>query len=310
MMMLPARESIDRNHPSPPPPQQIELKSTNLSALVTRALELLHNRNREEEDEEEAAASDDVSRNQETQSPQHPVYIAIAGAPGSGKSTLAQRLVHWINHSATTKSNRDPVAVLIPMDGYHYSQAQLRAMSNNRRRCDDGGPPSPASIIRMEGDSETTPPVTFDDWMKRRGAPWTFDAPALYQNLARTKQRGHGTFPLYDRNRSDPVPDQIHVHEHHKIIVCEGNYLLAYDDPAWQPLQQIWDDTWLVQVPAEILQERLVRRHLQHWTPVKEARFGVGRAGAVAKVESSDWKNAQYVQATSPRHANVIIHNN
>lgn len=249
-------------------PQQVELKSTNMSALVTRTLDL-------------------YERSQKSQA-----YVGIAGAPGSGKSTFAQRLVHLIN-----KAKNDPTfAVLIPMDGYHYTQARLRNMSESGQRI--GDPDATSGEI-----------TTFDDLMRRRGAPWTFDSKALYENLASTKQKGYGSFPLYDRSISDSVADQIQVKDCHKIIICEGNYLLAYDDLAWQPLKSIWDDAWLIDVPENVLKERLVRRHLQNWTPAKEERFGIGRMGALAKVESSDIKNAQFVRQASRKHANVIIAN-
>lgn len=250
------------------PAQQLELKSTNIAALVTRTLDLL-------------------DRSQKSQ-----VYIGIAGAPGSGKSTFAQRLVHLINKAKLDSS----FAILIPMDGYHYTQEQLRIMSDSGMQI--GDPEATSGDI-----------TTFEDLMKRRGAPWTFDSKALYENLFATQQNGYGSFPLYDRSISDPVPDQIQVNTCHRVIICEGNYLLAYDDLAWKSLQNIWDDAWLIDVPEEMLKERLVRRHLQNWTPAKEALFGVGRIGAIAKVESSDLKHAQFVRQASRMHANVIIKN-
>ena len=220
------------------------------------------------------------------------VYIAIAGAPGSGKSSLALRLVNAINKL----KNDSTFSILIPMDGYHLTQAQLRAIG------DQG-----VSI----GDSDATngTVTSFDDLMKRRGAPWTFDPKKLYQDLVSAKAAGFGSFPLYDRSISDPVPDQIHVTTNHKVIFCEGNYLLAFDDADWSALEVLWDDTWLVDVPENVLKERLVRRHLQNWNSVKESRFGKGREGAVAKVESSDIKNSRYVYRCSSSHANLILRN-
>jgi pantothenate kinase len=248
--------------------QQLHLKTTNVTALISRSLEYL------------------------TKSGQSQIFIGIAGAPGSGKSSFGQKFVDSINKI----KNDTAFSILIPMDGYHYSQAQLRNLGERG--------------IRI-GDSEATSgeTTTYEDLMKRRGAPWTFDSTKLYEDLRETKSRCFGSFPLYDRTISDPVPEQIHVTMECKVIVCEGNYLLAFNDPSWKPLQNIWDDTWLIDVPENILKERLVRRHLQNWSPVKEARFGIGRIGAIAKVESSDLKHAAYVYQNSRQHANVIIQN-
>jgi pantothenate kinase len=248
---------------------QIQLKSSDTSALLNRALEVWKR-----------------SCNQSQ------IYVGIAGAPGSGKSTLGQRLVDAINRG----QNDTSFSTLIPMDGYHYTKAQLRCMGESGQRIGD-----------LEATSGET--TTYDDLMRHRGAPWTFDSNSLIQDLASTKERGYGSFPLYNRGISDPRPDQILVTRHHKIVVCEGNYLLSFDDPAWKPLQNLWDDTWIIDIPEPILKERLVRRHLQNWTPTKEALFGVGRVGATLKVESSDLKNAHFVYRMSRNHANVIIRN-
>jgi pantothenate kinase len=250
------------------PVTQLEVKSSDISALISRTLDLLK------------------------KSGQSQIYVGVAGAPGSGKSSLAQKFVDSIN----IMKNDPSFAILIPMDGFHFSQSQLRSMGE--------------SGIQIGDIEATSGAVTsYEDLMKRRGAPWTFDSKKLYQDLVEAKSRCYGSFPLYDRTISDPVPDQIKVTTGHKVIICEGNYLLAFTDPAWEALQSIWDDTWLIDVPEDMLKERLVRRHLQNWTPTKEARFGIGRIGATAKVESSDLKHATFVYQNSRQFANVIIRN-
>ena len=45
------------------------------------------------------------------------------------------------------------ISIVIPMDGYHYSRAQLQQIAN-------------------KPDSK----YTYDQLLARRGAPWTFDA--------------------------------------------------------------------------------------------------------------------------------------
>jgi pantothenate kinase len=238
-----------------------ELEASNVWDLVTRSLDVYEN-----------------SANSQ-------VFIAIAGAPGSGKSTLALKLVDSINELMKDAS----FSIVVPMDGYHLSQSQLRALG--------------------ESNDASLDEATYDDLMKRRGAPWTFDPKRLHQDLSILKATGSGSFPLYDRTISDPIPEQIHITRNHKIIVCEENYILAFDDPAWNPLQCIWDDTWLLNVPEAVLKERRIRRHLLNWNASKEARFGKGREGAIAKVESSDLKNAKFVYRNSQSNANIIIQN-
>jgi pantothenate kinase len=220
------------------------------------------------------------------------VYIAVAGAPGSGKSSLALRLVNTINKLR----NDSDYSILIPMDGYHLPQSQLLSLGDS-------------GILIGDADASSGKTTSFDDLMKRRGAPWTFDPVKLHKDLASAKANGCGSFPSYDRSISDPIPDQIHVTTQNRIILCEGNYLLAFDDADWKALENIWDDTWLIDVPEAILQERLVRRHLQNWNSVKESRFGKGLEGALTKVEMSDLKNAQYVYRCSRPYANLILKN-
>jgi len=104
-------------------------------------------------------------------------------------------------------------AIVVPMDGYHYTQHHL---------------------VQTLGHD-----------MLRRGAPWSFDAESLGADLQRaqeqlpqkssadpshaaTDSRNSSIFlPSYDRVISDPRPDGIElVPEKHDIIIVEGLYLL------------------------------------------------------------------------------------
>ena len=63
------------------------------------------------------------------ENPSRQYWIGIAGGPGSGKSTLASAVCDRVNslHSAD-------IAVVVPMDGYHYSRDQLREMGATGER--------------------------------------------------------------------------------------------------------------------------------------------------------------------------------
>ncbi|KAK9427123.1 hypothetical protein V1505DRAFT_67586 [Lipomyces doorenjongii] len=50
------------------------------------------------------------------------VLIAIAGPPGSGKCTITREVVTRLNEIAGK-----PVPTVVPMDGFHLTQATLRA---------------------------------------------------------------------------------------------------------------------------------------------------------------------------------------
>ena len=218
------------------------------------------------------------------------VYIACVGAPGSGKSTICHKIVQAIN----AIKGRDNFSLVIPMDGYHFSKSELRRMGEQ-------------GVLIGDRDSTIGATTCYEDLMRRRGAPWTFDPKRLNDDLTNAREKGEGCFPLYDRSISDPVPNQISVTKHHQIIICEGNYLISFDDPEWEPLCMHWDDRWFINVSESELKERLVKRHLENWNPSKVKLFGEGRKGAELKVESSDLKNARWVEKTSRVHANLII---
>jgi len=100
------------------------------------------------------------------------VWIGIGGGPGAGKSTLAAAVAGRVN-----RAQGRACCVVLPMDGFHYSRAELRALD----------PPDAAS------------------YLPRRGAPWTFDAEALFACLSAAKQTGTAQLPTYCRVASDPV---------------------------------------------------------------------------------------------------------
>ena len=272
--------------------------ASDIQSLTQRALDVLEERVAAAPSSSAAASGDSDDNDRRRQRQQ--VYIALVGAPGSGKSTIAQNVVEALN-----EYQNDPhFSVVIPMDGYHIPQAELKKMVGKLGSTFiDGG-----DDIEATTSGETT--MTFDDLMKRRGAPWSFDPKSLYRDLESAREKGEGCFPLYDRSISDPVPDQISVTKEHRIIFCEGNYLIAFDDPDWKPLEKFWDARWLIDVPEAELKERLVKRHLKNWNSVKVQRFGEGRKGAEAKTEFIDLKNARWVYQMSREHADFIINNN
>ncbi|WP_218021604.1 nucleoside/nucleotide kinase family protein [Nocardia acidivorans] len=186
--------------------------------------------------------------------------LGIAGPPGAGKSTLARGVRDELNLAAG-----GPIAEVAPMDGFHLTTAQLLAMGE----------------------------------VGRKGAPDTFDAGAYVDLLRRLREAPLGqsiSWPTYDREIHDPVPGGV-VFGDQRIVVTEGNYLLLEDFGAWSEVRPLLDETWYLDVPRPVIEQRLVRRHI---------RGGRTPEAAKTKVAQSDLLNARLVEGTRPR-ADLVL---
>jgi pantothenate kinase len=184
--------------------------------------------------------------------------LGLCGAPGVGKSTVAAAL-----------AARDG-AVVVPMDGFHYPQAEL--------------------VRRGTRD--------------RMGAPETFDAEGYAALLARIRGREQVWAPGFDRVVEEPVPEQIEVPADAELVVTEGNYLLL-DEPRWREVQGQLDAVWHLVTDDSVRVERLVARHVEFGKSRSEAEAWVARVDgsnarllevaavrADAVVDLSEWDGA------------------
>jgi pantothenate kinase len=183
--------------------------------------------------------------------PSHRTVVAIAGAPGSGKSTLAERLVSLLN------DNEEGCAALLPMDGYHY---------------DDG--------VLIERGLRT-----------RKGAPETFDVLGLLHMLGRLRRNEEDeiAIPVFDRDLEISRAGARLIPRAVRILIVEGNYLLLDQHP-WSLLRSTFDMTVAVDVPEDVLRQRLMERWRGHGLTPPEIE---------AKVEGNDLPNGRYVTANS-----------
>lgn len=199
-------------------------------------------------------------------------WIGIAGGPGAGKSTVAEGVAQCC------RDNGVP-AVVLPMDGYHYTRAKLRELD----------------------------PPDATDYMARRGAPHTFDAEAFVADLTLAKRRGWAELPTYSRELSDPVPGGASLDSSHRLVFIEGNYLFLEtleDDQArrWAGLLELFDARWFVQARGGVPEQRrrLVERHLKTWTDAKTKAWQATspREGATKRADFNDVPNAYLVERT------------
>ncbi|MEU5213851.1 nucleoside/nucleotide kinase family protein [Streptomyces sp. NPDC020742] len=185
--------------------------------------------------------------------------LGITGPPGAGKSTLAAYLVAELAGRAA----------LVPMDGFHLAEAELRRLGR----------------------------------MDRKGAPDTFDPAGYAALLARLRAPAPDAAPdsavyapAFDRRIEEPVAGSIPVAPHIPLIVTEGNYLLL-DSAPWSSLRNLLDEIWYVDLDTPERVRRLIDRH---------ERFGRPRPDAEHFVHTSDEANARVVAATRDR-ADLVI---
>jgi len=146
--------------------------------------------------------------------------LGITGAPGGGKSTLAQQLVDALA----------PDAVLVPMDGFHLAEAELKRLGTH----------------------------------DRKGAIDTFDGfgfVALLQRLHRCDEAVVYA-PTFRRDLEEPIAGAIPVPRDTPLVVTEGNYLLV-GEPPWDSLRALIDDVWYVEPDEPTRLDRLMRRHME-----------------------------------------------
>jgi pantothenate kinase len=160
------------------------------------------------------------------------LMVAVAGPPGSGKSAFGMLLVAVLNAEA-----EGSVAVLVGLDGWHYSNAYLET-----------------HFVERDGERVALRSI--------KGAPETFDAAAAYDCLSRIRLGGRVSLPVYSRRLHEPIPDGETIDSVHWIVVVEGNYLLLDEEP-WTKFRDLFDVRVFISASLETLLDSLRGRHLR-----------------------------------------------
>ncbi|WP_400996537.1 nucleoside/nucleotide kinase family protein [Agromyces sp. GXQ0307] len=196
------------------------------------------------------------------------VLIGIAGSPGAGKSTLASALADALRArlGVTDASGPAPaaMAVHLPMDGFHLANATLDRLG-------------------LRG---------------RKGAIETFDGWGFLALLDRVRREtDHVVYaPGFDRAIDEAVAGQIAVAAGARVVVVEGNYLLADGEP-WRRVRALLDECWFVAASDEERERRLVARHTAGGRSPAEAR---------AWAREVDGANARAIEAARSR-ADLVV---
>jgi pantothenate kinase len=174
---------------------------------------------------ERVTLTDLVDRARKLIAPNGRRILGIIGAPASGKSTLASLLAEQLG------------AVLVPMDGFHLSDAQLRRLGRH----------------------------------DRKGAPDTFDAAGYVALLRRLRTGGEDVHaPAFDRQREETVVNAIVVARGVSLVITEGNYLLLDDGP-WSEVRGLLDEAWFLDSDESQRVRRLTARHVSYGSQQDEA---------------------------------------
>ena len=176
------------------------------------------------------------------------IIVAIVGAPGSGKSTLSDALANRLN------AGGEAVAAVVPMDGFHLD--------------DD--------ILARNGT------------LARKGAPFTFDVGGLDVTLERLRRNEEDAIfvPVFDRDLEISRAGARLIAKTHRIILVEGNYLLL-DERPWSELKRYFDLAIALDVPSDVLEQRLTARWTGHGLSIEDAR---------KKARQNDLINAELVR--------------
>ena len=162
-----------------------------------------------------------------------------------------------------SKLSKELVTV-VPMDGYHLSNKVLKDL----KRAD------------------------------RKGAPDTFDVAGFISLVKRirSEQTQNIYYPIFDRAIEESIAAQGVVTSATKVVIIEGNYLL-HDEGGWEVINDLLDESWMVDVDDDKRISRLISRHIA---------YGKDPEAAKAWAKGTDEVNAKLIERGRTRADYVV----
>lgn len=143
-------------------------------------------------------------------------------------------------------------ACFCPMDGFHLTNAQLDAQ----------------------------------DLRDAKGRIDTFDVEAFVAAVQRLTAKDSFWWPVYSRQRHDPIPEGTSIFGSERVYVIEGNYVLSEAEP-WRAVGDAFTLRIFADAPDEVLRQRLLKRH---------QKSGRTQSEALEKIDRTDMPNAQTIR--------------
>ncbi len=97
----------------------------------------------------------------------------------------------------------------------------------------------------------------------RKGAPDTFDVRGYVALLGALRQQREGVLygPRFDRSLEASIGSAVPVDANVPLVITEGNYLLLRHG-GWDGVRAMLDESWFIDVPADVRHERLIERRV------------------------------------------------
>jgi|GEM_PF-621399 len=154
-----------------------------------------------------------------------------------------------------------------------------------------------AVVVPFDGFHLANTVLAQRDLLGRKGALETFDLDGYAHLLDRLRADRNTVYaPAYDRTIEESIAGAVAVPAECRLVITEGNYLLA-DHPAARRARQALDAVWFLDLDEPTRTERLVRRHVA---------FGKAQKDAEDWAAGTDQSNAELVSRTRA-HADMVV---